>query len=99
MAEPASSGSATAELVAKLQSLSAPRAPFTIYTLMLHNLFSNSAEDLDEDRAVNSATGIRDTVVWNGCTSSSRPKAACLATTYASVKPQRSSAAGRISMP
>lgn len=60
----ASSGSATAELVAKLQSLSAPRAPFTIYTLMLHHLFSNSAEDLDEERVVNSATGIRDTVVW-----------------------------------
>jgi len=60
----ASSGSATAELVAKLQSLSAPGAPFTIYTLMLHHLFRNSAEDLDEDKVVNSATGIRDTVVW-----------------------------------
>ena len=54
----------SSELVKALRSIAAPVAPFTIYALMLQHLFSNSAEDLDEDKIVNAATGIRDTVVW-----------------------------------
>ena len=51
-------------LVASLQSLAAHRDPFTIYTLILHHLFQDRGDELDEDRIVNSATGIRNTVVW-----------------------------------
>jgi hypothetical protein len=51
-------------LVASLQSLAAHRDPFTIYTLILHHLFRGRGDELDEDRIVNSATGIRNTVVW-----------------------------------
>lgn len=47
-----------------LQSLSAHRDPFTLYTLILHHVFHDSGDELDEERIVKSATGIRDTVVW-----------------------------------
>ena len=52
------------ELVEVLQSYSVHRAPYLVYTLILHHLFSSSGEDFDEDRIVKSATGIRNTVVW-----------------------------------
>jgi hypothetical protein len=47
-----------------LHALTAPRDPFTIYTLILHHLFRTSADELDEERVVKSATGIRNTLVW-----------------------------------
>jgi hypothetical protein len=53
-----------AAVLAALADLSEPRAPFTIYALVLHHLFGATARDLDEERIVNSATGIRETVVW-----------------------------------
>jgi hypothetical protein len=56
--------SAKAALIADLQSLAAHRAPFLVYTLILHHLFQDRGEDLDEDRVIKSATGIRSTVVW-----------------------------------
>ncbi|EIU2785513.1 helicase-related protein [Pseudomonas aeruginosa] len=47
-----------------LQVLGEHRDPFTIYTLMLHRLFQDSGDEMDEERIVKSATGIRNTVVW-----------------------------------
>jgi superfamily II DNA or RNA helicase len=51
-------------LIESLQSLAVHRAPYSVYTLILHHLFRDRGEDLDEERIVKSATGIRNTVVW-----------------------------------
>jgi SNF2 family DNA or RNA helicase len=51
-------------VIAALQSLAAHRDPFLIYTLILHHLFGGRDDELDEERIVKSATGIRNTVVW-----------------------------------
>ena len=53
-----------AELIKTLQSLAGHRDPFLVYSLILHHLFHGRDGTLDEDRIVNAATGIRDTVVW-----------------------------------
>lgn len=50
--------------IESLQAIAAHRDPFTVYTLILHHLFRDSGDDLDEERIVKSATGIRNTVVW-----------------------------------
>ena len=55
---------AKAELVAALRRLAAHRAPSSIYALILHHLFRIVGGELDEERVVKSATGIRDTEVW-----------------------------------
>jgi hypothetical protein len=47
-----------------LQDLASHRDPFIIYTLILHHMFKDRGEELDEDQIVKSATGIRNTVVW-----------------------------------
>jgi len=60
---PASSDAKDA-LIASLQDLASHRDPFTIYTLILHHLFKDRGEELDEDQIVKSATGIRNTIVW-----------------------------------
>lgn len=52
------------QLIQHLQALAAHRDPFTVYTLILHHLFAGRGEDMDEDRIVKSATGIRNTTVW-----------------------------------
>ena len=51
-------------LIAFLQSLAAHRDPFLVYILTLYHLFRDRGDDLDEERIVKSATGIRNTVVW-----------------------------------
>jgi hypothetical protein len=51
-------------VIAALQSLAVHRDPFLVYTLILHHLFGGRDDDLDEERIVKSATGIRNTVVW-----------------------------------
>ena len=51
-------------LIGALQVIGEHRDPFTIYTLILHHLFRDSGDEMDEDRIVKSATGIRNTVVW-----------------------------------
>lgn len=51
-------------LIEALQGMSQHSAPFTIYTLILNHLFGSRGEEMDEERIVNSATGIRNTVVW-----------------------------------
>ncbi len=41
-----------------------PQTPSLIYYLTLFHIFKDRGEDLDEERIVKSATGIRNTVVW-----------------------------------
>ena len=52
------------ELITALESLAVRRDSSSIYGLILHHLFSLEGSDLDEERVVKSATGIRDTEVW-----------------------------------
>jgi hypothetical protein len=52
-------------LVEALRELAEHRAPYHIYALILYHLFRETDEELDEERIVKSATGIRNTVVWN----------------------------------
>lgn len=47
-----------------LLDLGEHRDPLTIYALILSRLFSDSGDEMDEERIVKSATGIRNTVVW-----------------------------------
>src|SRR5690554_1407563 len=51
-------------LISALQAIGEHRDPYTVYTLILHHLFRDSGDEMDEDRIVKSATGIRNTVVW-----------------------------------
>lgn len=48
----------------RLRELTDHRAPSLVYFLTLLHLFKNLGEELDEERIVKSATGIRGTVVW-----------------------------------
>ena len=59
------SHTAKADLVEALRRLAAHRDPSEIYALILHHLFRTEGGELDEERVVKSATGIRDTEVWN----------------------------------
>jgi hypothetical protein len=47
-----------------LDELAAARDPMSVYATMLFHLFRADGRDMDEDRIVKSATGIRDTIVW-----------------------------------
>lgn len=60
---PHDAASKTAFLEA-LEALAADTAPFTLYALILFHLFSNTEDEMDEERIVKSATGIRNTLVW-----------------------------------
>ena len=51
-------------LTQALRAIGEHRDPYTLYTLILHHLFRDSGDDMDEERIVKSATGIRNTVVW-----------------------------------
>jgi SNF2 family DNA or RNA helicase len=58
-------GAASKEAVLNaLSALVQHRDPMSIYALILHHLFRDGAEELDEDHVVKSATGIRNTLVW-----------------------------------
>jgi superfamily II DNA or RNA helicase len=48
----------------QLQMLNTIHAPAVIYFEILYRLFSGRGEELDEERIVKSATGIRNTSVW-----------------------------------
>lgn len=52
------------ELISALQAIADLRDPFLVYTLILHHIFRDRNDDLDEERIVKAATGIHDTVVW-----------------------------------
>lgn len=51
-------------LIDELENFAAHQDPLRIYALILFHLFRDRGEELDEDRIVKSATGIRNTVVW-----------------------------------
>lgn len=51
-------------LLQKLEELASPRDPMGIYAAVLYQLFQTDSQDMDEDRIVKAATGIRETVVW-----------------------------------
>jgi SNF2 family DNA or RNA helicase len=51
-------------LLEELQALASHRSPSQIYSLILHHLFLNNIDSLDEDKIIKSATGIQNSVVW-----------------------------------
>lgn len=51
-------------LLAEVRALSEDRSPALLYFLALRYLFQGSEGDLDEDRIIKSATGIRETTIW-----------------------------------
>jgi hypothetical protein len=51
-------------LVEMLAQAASQRAPSLVYFQMLYQLFKDLGDELDEERIIKSATGIRDTVVW-----------------------------------
>lgn len=57
-------GNASMRLADDLEELASFKAPSAIYALILQSLLGSRDGELDEERVVNSATGIRDTVVW-----------------------------------
>ena len=59
-----STGDAKANLLARLQELSAHRQPSLIYYLTLFHLFKDLGDELDEEKIIKSATGIKNSVVW-----------------------------------
>lgn len=59
-----SSPEGKAALLAQLEELTAKREPSLIYLLTIYHLFKDRGDELDEDKIVKSATGIRETVVW-----------------------------------
>lgn len=63
-AQSGESNNARDALISALQAIGEHRDPYTVYTLILHHLFGDSGDEMDEDRIVKSATGIRNTVVW-----------------------------------
>ena len=58
------SNAAKAQLLEKLNALAAHKAPNLVYFLMLLHLFRDLGEQMDEDKIVKSATGIRESIVW-----------------------------------
>jgi hypothetical protein len=59
-----SSSEAKKTFVARLQDIVEHKASSLIYHLIIFHLFKDLGEELDEERIVKSATGIRNTVVW-----------------------------------
>lgn len=60
----ASSDGAKQRLLDRLQDYVEPKSPALAYFLTLFHLFKDLGQELDEERIVNSATGIRKTAVW-----------------------------------
>ena len=58
------SGDAKRSFLSSLGEVSEHKEPALIYFLTLLHLFKNLGEELDEERIVKSATGIRNTTVW-----------------------------------
>src|ERR1700722_1546989 len=53
-----------AAFVDALNNLAAYQDPMRVYALILLHIFRDRGEDMDEERIVKSATGIKNTVVW-----------------------------------
>ena len=56
--------SAKAHLLKVLDDVGSQRAPSLVYFQILYQMFKDLGDELDEERIIKSATGIRDTVVW-----------------------------------
>lgn len=54
----------TNPLIEQLSEIADHKAPSLVYFQTLYQLFKDLGDELDEERIVKSATGIRDTVVW-----------------------------------
>jgi helicase-like protein/SNF2 domain-containing protein len=54
-----------AAFLSSLAELADPKPPSLVYYLALFHLFRHLGDELDEERIVRSATGIRNTTVWN----------------------------------
>ena len=52
------------KLLDQVKRLADTQAPSTIYFGVLYNLFKDLGDELDEERIIKSATGIRNTLVW-----------------------------------
>lgn len=57
-------GGAKDTLLTRLSELAAHRQPSLIYYLTLFHLFKDLGDELDEEKIVKSATGIRNSIVW-----------------------------------
>tara|TARA_R110000868_G_scaffold325621_1_gene586416 strand:- start:10742 stop:13945 length:3204 start_codon:yes stop_codon:yes gene_type:complete len=51
-------------LIERLSELADHQAPSLVYFQILYQLFKDLGDELDEERIVKSATGIKDTIVW-----------------------------------
>ncbi len=56
--------SAKADLLKVLDDVGSQRAPSLVYFQILYQMFKDLGDELDEERIIKSATGIRNTVVW-----------------------------------
>jgi hypothetical protein len=52
------------QVIDSLKELAGNRDALLVYALILHHSFRDRGEELDEERVVKTATGIRNTVVW-----------------------------------
>ena len=59
-----STAEAKKSLLANLRSLIEHKVPSHVYFLILYRIFKDLGDELDEERIVKSATGIRNTSVW-----------------------------------
>jgi hypothetical protein len=55
---------ADSPVVRTLLEMAAPKPPSLVYFQILHQMFKDLDEEIDEDRIIKSATGIRNSVVW-----------------------------------
>jgi SNF2 family DNA or RNA helicase len=55
---------AKSRLLEALSELTADRDAYSVYALILNQLFAAQGDQMDEDRIIKSATGIRNTKVW-----------------------------------
>ena len=62
--DPALARDVKADLLAELERIYAPQSAQLIYFATLRALFSDTLDQLDEDRIIKTRTGIRDTLVW-----------------------------------
>lgn len=58
------SSDAKSTFLARLRGLVQPNEPSVVYFQMLYQMFKDLGDDLDEDRIIKSATGIRNATVW-----------------------------------
>jgi len=54
----------TQDLITQLQSIAELKSPYDLYAVVLSHLFDNLSEEMDEEKIIRGATGIRNTKVW-----------------------------------